>query len=137
MNPGLNQLTYILILGITTWRLARIIPIDDVAEPIRTKITMYTYPETEITERNQLIREWIGRLLSCTVCLSVWVAPLVVLFWSLVVARCVAGLAVPDLVVGCGRCRGDRFALGAVTPGQTRDNTDRPGAAWLGVAWQG
>jgi hypothetical protein len=81
----LDTLAAILILGLMTYRIARIIPVDDVAEPIRSRITLWTYPEKEISTKAAARRVWLGRLLACPVCLGWWVAGLVVLFYSLVI----------------------------------------------------
>ena len=86
-----NTLATIIILGLASWRLARIVPTDTIAQPLRDRLTLWTYPEEE-PGRPQL-REWFGQLVSCQICLGFWVAGLVTLFYSLVVAGAWLGWA--------------------------------------------
>ena len=85
----LNYLATIIVLGLVAWRVARIVPLDSIAESLREKIALWTYPET--VGKSQGRREFVGTLLSCTVCLSFWVSGAAVLFYELVVVDEFAG----------------------------------------------
>ena len=85
----LNYLATIIVLGLVAWRVARIVPLDSIAEPVRERIALWTYPETP--RKSAAKRELVGTLLSCTVCLSFHVAWMTVLFYELVVVGEFAG----------------------------------------------
>jgi len=79
----LDTFATVLVLGLVVYRISRILPVDAVAEPVRARVEMWTYPEAAPSRPK--FREWVGQLLSCPVCLSWWIAAVVVIFWSLVV----------------------------------------------------
>jgi hypothetical protein len=82
----LDTAATILILGIAAYRLARILPVDEIAQPVRDRITLWTYPDKpEITAKETAQRKWVGKLLACPVCLGWWISPVVVVFYSLVI----------------------------------------------------
>jgi hypothetical protein len=81
----LNTLATILILGFAVYRISRVLPVDEIAEPLRVRIELFTYPERELSTKATARRLWLGRLASCPVCLGWWVSALAVLFYSLVV----------------------------------------------------
>lgn len=93
---GAEAFFTIAVLGLATWRLARIVPTDTIAQPLRDRITVWTYPppEKEVSDRQARGRAWVGQLLSCQVCLGWWISLAVVVFWSLVLVDSWLGWAV-------------------------------------------
>ena len=81
----LDLLAAVIVLGIACWRLARILPTDTVAEPIRGRIAEWTYPEVQLPANIAQRRQWIGSLLSCQICLAFHIAWMITVFWSLVI----------------------------------------------------
>jgi hypothetical protein len=82
---NLDALAAILILGLVTYRISRVLPVDEIAQPFRDRIELWTYPEKELSPRSAVTRVWLGRLSACPVCIGWWVSALVVAFYSLVV----------------------------------------------------
>ena len=76
--PERIDLTDLLLLGVATHKLSRIIAKDRVTSPLRAPFTEYVEPagESEIKEkvRGRGIQRAIGDLLTCPFCMSPWVA---------------------------------------------------------------
>lgn len=76
-------LTVVLILAFVVYRVARVATVDAISDPWRA--WLYTQVQEVGPERRSVAR-WALKLLTCGFCLGVWLAFLVVLFWSLVIA---------------------------------------------------
>jgi hypothetical protein len=69
--------TFVLVLSfLATWRLARLITTDTIADPLR-RWAAGAAPDGEPGDGDDL-RPWLGYLFTCPWCISVWVAPLLV-----------------------------------------------------------
>lgn len=65
------------LLGLVTWRLSRILPLDVIAQGLRDRITIWTYSET-----SPQWREKAYDMLHCPLCLSMHVAGAVTGCWD-------------------------------------------------------
>ncbi|HET8657576.1 MAG TPA: DUF1360 domain-containing protein [Micromonosporaceae bacterium] len=69
----------VLLVGIATHKISRVLAKDSVTSPLRAPFTRYRQPagESEVTEEVRTdgpVRHAVGELVSCPFCLAVWVA---------------------------------------------------------------
>ena len=83
MTRSIDGLAAVLILAFVVYRIARVMTVDAISDPWRA--WLYSQVQNTGPDKRSFAR-WALKLLTCPYCLGVWLAFIVVLFWSLVVA---------------------------------------------------
>lgn len=92
-----RRLAEAVVLGLATYRLSRVIPLDDVAEPVRRRVQLW---QLEGGSDSRGRRVALAKLVTCPDCSAVWIGLGLALLWQaragrwLVTALAAAGLQV-------------------------------------------
>lgn len=90
-GPGFARLQLswfdLVLLGLATFRLGRMIAFDRVAEPLRSPFTRttldYSGAGNTVVPRGEGVQQALGQLISCPICVGTWVAAVLVVLYYL------------------------------------------------------